>query len=117
MSLVDLMRHFVQNVMPIAVPLCVVVGAAFLWRRTKRASALVQLVASALILYGMSLSQYGWRSTGLDRYWSEPMRISMNITLFLGFLLFPVSYLLYALSKRASNQTMERTTDRGTSES
>ena len=97
MSLVDLIHHFTQDVMPIAVPLCAVVGAAFLWRRTRRASALVQLVASVLILYGMCVSQFGWRSTGLDRYWSEPMRISMDIAMFLGFVLFPVSYLMYAL--------------------
>jgi uncharacterized membrane protein YoaK (UPF0700 family) len=100
MSLVDLMHHFVQDVMPIAVPLCVVVGAAFLWRRTRRVSALVQLVASVLLLYGMSVEHFGWRSTGLDRYWSEPMRISMDIAMFLGFALFPVSYLLYALRQR-----------------
>jgi hypothetical protein len=97
MTVVDLMHHFVQEVMPIAVPLCVVVGAVFLWRRTRRASTLVQLVASVLVLYGMSVNQFGWHSTDLDRYWSEPMRTSMDIAMFLGFVLFPVSYLLYAL--------------------
>ena len=106
-----------HDVLPIAIPLCIVVAAAVLWRRTRRASALMQLVASLLILYGMSVNQFGGRSTGLDRYWSEPMRISMNIALFLGFVLFPVGYLLYAFRKRVSNHAMERTADRSTSES
>jgi hypothetical protein len=97
MTIVDLMHHFVQDAMPIAVPLCVVVGAALLWRRTRRASAVVQLVGSTLILYAMIVNQFWWHSNGLDAVRSEPVRISMDIAMFLGFLLFPVSYLLYAV--------------------
>jgi hypothetical protein len=97
LRLEDLFMRFTQDVLPIAIPLCVVVAAAVLWRRTRRASALVQLAGSLLIFYGIIVDRFGWRSTGLDRYWSAPMRISMDIALFLGFILFPVSYLLYAL--------------------
>jgi hypothetical protein len=97
MTLVDLMHHFVEDVMPIVAPLCIVVAAGFLWHRTRRVSALVQLVAAVLLLYGMTVDRYGWHSNGLDAVWSEPIRISRDIAMFLGFVLFPVSYLLYAL--------------------
>lgn len=97
MRVTDLFMQLTHDVLPLAIPLCIVVAAAVLWRRTRRASALMQLVASLLIFYGIIVDRFGWRSTGLDRYWSAPMQISMDIALFLGFVLFPVSYLLYAL--------------------
>ena len=100
MKVIDLVHAFAQDVMPLAVPLCAVVAAAFLWHRTRRRSALIQLVASVLILYGIAVDRYGRHSTGLDAYLSEPMRISVDIALFVGFVLFPIGYICFAVTHK-----------------
>ena len=96
----DLFMQLIHDVLPVALPLCIVVAAAVLWRRTRRISALVQLIASVLLLYGMIVDRYGWHSTGLDRVYSQPLQISRDIALFLGVVSFPCGYLVYALTKR-----------------
>ncbi len=100
MRLLDLYFHLRDDVLPIAIPLCIVVAAAELWRRTRRASALLQLIGSLLLLYGMTVQQFGWHTNGLDAVWSEPMRISKDVAALLGGVLFPVSYLFYALHQK-----------------
>ena len=100
MQVRDLFLQFTQDVLPVAVPLCVVIAAAMLWRRTKRASALVQLLAAVLLLYGTVVDRYGSRSIGLDRVRSEWLQTSMDIALFLGCVSFPIAYLTYALREK-----------------
>lgn len=50
MTVVDLVFHLTEEILPSIVPPAVVAGAALLWRRTRRASTLVQLVGAILIL-------------------------------------------------------------------
>ena len=97
MRVTDLFLQLTHDVLPIAVPLCIVAAAAVLWRRTRRVSVLVQLVAALLILYGISVDRFGRHSDGLHAVLSENMRISMDVALVFGFVLFPLSYLVYAL--------------------
>jgi cbb3-type cytochrome oxidase subunit 3 len=106
MTLVDLVHHFVEDVAPSALLLCIVAGAALLWRRTRRASSLAQLVASVLLFVGFGLDQLRWRSVTpydhsayADVMRSAPIHIAMSAWP-IGFVVFAIGYLWYALTQK-----------------
>ena len=101
MTLGDLYLDFVSHVMPLAVTLCVGIGAFVLWRRTQRASSLVQFIGSVFLFYGFAVNDLRWRSLAYtDFIRSGSMRISMDIAWLIGFWLFAIGYLLYALRQK-----------------
>jgi hypothetical protein len=101
MTLDDLYYRLVLQVMPVAMLVCIIVAAALLWRRTRRASTLAQLVAAVLLFYAFGLNALRWNSSWYEHLIrSEPMRISMDIAMWIGIPLFAISYLLYALQQK-----------------
>jgi TRAP-type mannitol/chloroaromatic compound transport system permease large subunit len=107
MTLTDLIYHLVWDVVPFAALLCVVVGAALLWIRTKRTSAMLQMVASVLLFLGMALDRVRWQfvtpydnSAFADVLRSESMRIVMLLAPLLGLTVFSISYLWYARAQK-----------------
>src|SRR5256885_1343408 len=56
---------FVREMIPMVVILCIVVGSSVVWRRTKRVPALVQLIASVVLLFAWLLDSM--RSFTIDR--------------------------------------------------
>ena len=103
MTLTALVYHLVWHVLPSVALLCVVVGASLLWLRTKRTASLLQLVASVLLFFGITLDRIRWQlvtpydhSVFADVMRSESMRIAMLLAPLLGLLFFSVGYLCYA---------------------
>ncbi len=107
MTLDDFLFHLVWDVTPIVALFCVVLGAALLWRFTRRASSLLQLVASVFLFFGIGLHRVRWQlvtpydnSVFADVLRSEALRVAMLIAQSVGFALFAASYLWYARGQR-----------------
>lgn len=102
MTLGDFIRVGLWDVMPVIAFICVVAGAALLWSRTRRASSLLQLIASVLLFLGVALNRVRWllppdaNSIFADALRSEPMRIAMTLVPLLALIPFSISYLWYA---------------------
>jgi hypothetical protein len=86
--------------------LCVAVGSFVLWRRTKRAAALTQLVASALIFLPWLLGQIRYFMTPSTEsafarlFWSQGFNEAMSLLLHLSLVVFGLGYIWYALTER-----------------
>jgi hypothetical protein len=110
-------RGLLYTIAPGVLMLCVVVGAVLLWKRTRHASALVQLVAASLLvmdwaitgIYELASESNTWLGT---RFWSEPFQTVRHFTVSVALVVFPIAYLWYAFTQKASNHAMERTSDR-----
>ena len=93
-----------------AMVLCVTIGAGLLWSRTRRASMLVQFVASVLLFVGLVLERIPWlyvlpadQSAFADVMRSDLMDISMSSAQFIGMAAFAIGYLSDAALHKASN--------------
>ncbi len=103
MTFTDLFYHLIWDVLPVAALICVVVGASLLWIRTKRTSSLLQMVASVLLFFGITLDRVRWQfvtpddhSAFADVLRSESLRIAMLLAPLLGLIVFSIGYLWYA---------------------
>jgi hypothetical protein len=107
-----------QIVPPGLLMFCVVIGALLLWTRTKSAAALVQLVAASLLFVDwavFAIYQLCLRIEpfGLDPVATpEPFQAARRIVVLVALVAFPIAYVWYAFTLKASNQAMERTADR-----
>jgi hypothetical protein len=83
-----------------------VVSAAILWAKTKRASVLLQLIASSVIFVMLAIEQLASRliTAGkpqlFDFIRGSHVEPAGQFALIVGFVLFPVGYLWYALSQK-----------------
>lgn len=107
MSATNVMYHLVWDLAPVAFPLCVVIGSVLVWRRTRRASALAQLIGAALVFIGWGLFKLRWSTvepTDLSLYAetlrSETMRITMLLAPLIGLAVFSIGYLSYAVKTK-----------------
>ena len=105
MPLVDLAYPFIYDLAPVLMLLCVAVGAGVLWRRTKRVSSLAQVIGAILIFAGLAFQQLRWlsvmphdQSIYAEVMRSDPMRIGMGLTFYVGCLAFALSYAWFALT-------------------
>jgi nitrogen fixation-related uncharacterized protein len=100
-TLVDFYLAYVSPLLPVALLLCIVVGAGLLWRRNRRASTLTQLIGSSLICYSLALNAFRYPpySIGFNQF--EPIRISIDIAVDIGLPLFAISYLVYAIRRKS----------------
>ena len=83
-----------------------VIGADFLWRRTRRASTLSQLVGAGLVLLGTLLEQIRWlfvlpadQSAFASVMRSEQMHIVTFSVLVVGVVTFLSGYFWFAFSR------------------
>ena len=98
----------VREIIPTLVLLCIVVGSSLLWRRTKRASALIQLVTSAVLLLEALLTSIrscslstpchsSWMSRAL---WAQSLTDTMIPITLVCVVIFAGAYLWYALGAK-----------------
>src|SRR3954447_16082149 len=91
------------NLLPL-IFLCLVVGAAVLWKKTRHTAALLQLIASSLIFVLLaveSLAHYlvsAGKSELLGVIYGPHVQPVGQIAFLIAFVVFPVGYLWYALS-------------------
>jgi hypothetical protein len=116
----DLIFYLTRDVGPAVLLLCCVVGASRLWKRTRLASALVQLLAASLVFvsWAVHITRIEF-TTPFDTssfarvLGSEAMQITETLTLLIGVVVFVFGYLWYALAQKASNQaSLQRTAPR-----
>jgi hypothetical protein len=99
------MPFFFNIVMPIIFGV-LVVSAAVLWTKTKRASVLLQLIASSVILLMLFVEKLAnhLMTTGrpqlFDFIRGSHVESAGQIVLIVSFVLFPAGYLWYALSQK-----------------
>jgi hypothetical protein len=83
--------------------LCLVVGAAVLWKKTKRAAVLLQLIASSLIFVLLAVESLAHylvsigKSQLLDVIYGPHVQPVGQIAFLVAFVVFTVGYLWYAL--------------------
>lgn len=83
-----------------------VVGSSVLWARTRRAAALVQLIACSVILMSLAvekLADYLMRAGKpelFDAIHSSPVLLISQLALLVSFVVFPIGYLWHALSQK-----------------
>ncbi len=109
-------RSWVDLFAPGLLMLCIAIGGALLWRRTRRSSVLVQLVAASLLFADWGLTEI-FRALDPNAgpatfFWSERIQTVRHIIVSLALVAFPISYLWYALTEKASNHAMQRTPTR-----
>jgi hypothetical protein len=95
-----------MDLIPPAITLLLLVGAIILWRRTKRASALLQLFAASglflfmwLELIAQFLAIVCHRTQLLDALRGSHVQTAEWIVLLISGFAFPVGYLWYALTQ------------------
>ena len=108
--IIDLIIKLRHEAMPSVLGLCVVVAAALLWRRTRRTSTLVQFVGSLLFFAGLAFYALKWQIMGSEfeapasdfarLMRSDSMQIAADFAWNIGFTLFAISYLVYALRQK-----------------
>ena len=115
--------HQFYDIAPSVIIVAICIGALLLWRRTRRVAALVQLFSAVLMLLAWSLFELRIQTTGefetttyslLLR--SAPLRIAVDACLWSSIFVFSFAYIWYAITSKASNQAMERTSDRSASQ-
>src|SRR4051812_27478797 len=90
----------------IAMGAALLAGATVLWIRTRRVTALLQLLASSVVLVACATHALAFYLTTIDRNTlSDTLRTShadlfINVGLGLGILVFSLTYLLYALGHK-----------------
>ena len=115
--------HQFYDIAPSVIIVAICIGALLLWRRTRRVAALVQLFSAVLMLLAWSLFELRIQTTGefetttyslLLR--SSPLRIAVDACMWSSIFVFSFAYIWYAITSKASNQAMERTSDRSASQ-
>ena len=106
MNASDLVYHLIWDVAPVAFLLCIVVGSVLVWRRTRRAAALAQLIGAGLTFIGWGLLTLRWSTvvpSDLSLYAetlrSEAMRLTMSLAPLVGAAVFSVGYLCDAIKR------------------
>src|SRR5215203_4119456 len=98
----DLVFHLTRNIGPGVVLLCFIVGAVSLWKRTRRVSALVQLLAASLVFISWGFHRIEvefampLRTSLFARVLSsEEWQITKTVSLLVGIFVFALAYLRY----------------------
>jgi hypothetical protein len=98
----------VREMIPTVVLLCVVVGSSLLWTRTKRVPALLQLIASSVLLLETLLENFRTIAniTPYDSWWfsrllwSRAFADTMIPVTMVCVIIFAAAYLCYALGHK-----------------
>jgi hypothetical protein len=110
--------YFVREFTPTLIVLCLVIGASLLWNRSKRISALAQLLASAGLLFVALVEHLQSFATPFDKSsfaqvlwspWTPEAKIGIA---FASAIVFSVAYLCYSIRSKSSNHAIQRTAPR-----
>jgi hypothetical protein len=92
---------------PTAVVFFLTLGGGLLWSRTRRASSLLQFIASGILFAGIILEQIRWnfvlpsdQSVFANVMRSEAMHITTASAQLIGIVIFLSSYLWFALAHK-----------------
>ena len=99
------MRPFFIGMLPFLV-LMLAAGAAILWATTKRFAALIQLIASSVVVLLLGVEELARHlsQTGRPEFWqwirNPSIEAAGQIAIVISLIAFPVAYIWHALNER-----------------
>ncbi len=93
-------------------------GASVLWAKTRRATALLQLLAASVVFVACAIQALALvltaldHNTLLDTLRTSRVDVAVDVALVAGVLFFSLAYFIDALRQNASNKAMQRTAGR-----
>ena len=114
----NFLTYLIREWAPTVLILGITIGSLLLWKRTKRISALAQLLTSTplfllFVLHLLRTFTTPFDSSLYSRFlWSPRLNDVESVVGLVCVVVFPIAYLCYAIREKPSNQAMQRTTPR-----
>ena len=100
------LSHLIDDAVPGLFLLGILVGAALLWKRTKRVPALMQLIGIALVDLGWGFAKFQQLAVSAagkslpEALWSESLELPTIVVCGIGVILFVIAYIWHAATQR-----------------